>query len=46
MLARFVRHTIPALHVLSYNEIPNDKQIKIVATVGQQNAVSATQRGR
>ena len=35
MLARFVRHTIPALHVLSYNEIPNDKQIKIVATVGQ-----------
>jgi len=35
MLAKFVRHTIPALHVLSYNEIPNDKQIKIVATVGQ-----------
>jgi flagellar biosynthesis protein FlhA len=35
MLARFVRHTIPALHVLSYNEIPSDKQIKIVATVGQ-----------
>ncbi len=35
MLARFVRHTIPGLHVLSYNEIPSDKQIKIVATVGQ-----------
>ncbi len=35
MLAKFVRHTIPGLHVLSYNEIPNDKQIKIVATVGQ-----------
>jgi len=35
MLAKFVRHTIPALHVLSYNEIPNDKQIKIMATVGQ-----------
>lgn len=35
MLARFVRHTIPALHVLSYNEIPSDKQIKILATVGQ-----------
>ena len=46
MLARFVRHTIPALHVLSYNEIPNDKQIKIVATVGQQNVVNAKQRGR
>jgi flagellar biosynthesis protein FlhA len=46
MLARFVRHTIPSLHVLSYNEIPNDKQIKIVATVGQQNVVNAKPRGR
>ncbi len=36
MLARFVRHTIPNLHVLSYNEIPSDKQIRIVATVGQE----------
>lgn len=43
MLSRFVRHTIPALHVLSYNEIPNDKQIKIVATVGQQNTVEQSQ---
>ena len=46
MLARFVRHTIPALHVLSYNEIPSDKQIKIVATVGQQNVVNAKPRSR
>jgi flagellar biosynthesis protein FlhA len=44
MLARFVRHTIPTLHVLSYNEIPSDKQIKIVATVGQQNVVNAATR--
>ncbi|MCW9024342.1 MAG: flagellar biosynthesis protein FlhA [Gammaproteobacteria bacterium] len=36
MLARFVRHTIPSLHVLAYNEITSDRQIKIVATVGQQ----------
>ncbi|MDZ7804176.1 flagellar biosynthesis protein FlhA [Thiohalophilus sp.] len=35
MLARFVRHSIPSLQVLSYNEIPSDKQIRIVATVGQ-----------
>jgi len=41
MLARFVRHTITALHVLSYNEIPTDKQIRIVATVGQQSEVTA-----
>ena len=34
LLARFVRHTIPNLHVLSYNEVPDNKQLKIVATVG------------
>lgn len=36
LLARFVRHTIPGLHVLSYNEVPDDKQLRIVATVGNQ----------
>lgn len=40
MLARFVRHTIPSLHVLAYNEIPSDKQIKIIATVGQQSEIT------
>ncbi|GAB6068065.1 flagellar biosynthesis protein FlhA [Methylothermus subterraneus] len=34
-LARFVRHTIPGLHVLAYNEVPEDQQIKIVGVVGQ-----------
>ena len=34
LLARFIKHSIPGLHVLSYNEIPDDKQLKIVATVG------------
>lgn len=33
-LSRFVRNTIPALRVLSYQEIPDDKQIKIVSVVG------------
>ncbi len=37
LLARFVRHTIPGLHVLSYNEVPDDKQLRIVATVGNNN---------
>jgi len=41
MLSRFVRHTITTLHVLSYNEIPTDKQIRIVATVGQQPSMTA-----
>ena len=34
LLARFIKHSIPGLNVLSYNEIPDDKQLKIVATVG------------
>jgi len=35
MLARFVKHSIPQLHVLAYNEVPDNMQIKIVSTVGQ-----------
>ena len=35
-LARLVRHSIPGLHVLAYNEVPDNKQIKVVATVGYQ----------
>jgi flagellar biosynthesis protein FlhA len=34
-LARFVRHSISGLHVLAYNEIPPDRQIKVVSTVGR-----------
>ncbi len=34
-LARFVRHSIPGLHVLAYNEVPEDQQIKVVGVVGQ-----------
>jgi flagellar biosynthesis protein FlhA len=34
-ISRFIRNAIPGLHVLSYNEIPDDKQIRIVANVGR-----------
>ena len=34
-LSRFVKNTIPGLRVLSYQEVPDDKQIKIVSSVGQ-----------
>jgi flagellar biosynthesis protein FlhA len=34
-LARFVKHTIGGLNVLAYNEIPEDKQVKVIATIGQ-----------
>ncbi|MCP3851903.1 MAG: flagellar biosynthesis protein FlhA [Gammaproteobacteria bacterium] len=35
MLMRFVKHSIPNMHVLAYNEVPDNMQIKIVSTVGQ-----------
>ncbi len=34
MLAKFLRHQVPDLSVLSYNEVPDNKQITIEATVG------------
>ncbi|MGN0902384.1 MAG: flagellar biosynthesis protein FlhA [Succinivibrio sp.] len=37
-LSRFVKNTIPGLRVLSYQEIPDDKQIKIVSVVGGANS--------
>lgn len=35
VLAKFVKHTIPSLRVISYQEVPDDKQIKIVSAIGQ-----------
>jgi len=35
VLAKFVKFTIPSLRVISYQEIPDDKQIKIVSAIGQ-----------
>jgi len=34
-MAKFVRHSVPGMRVLSYNEIPDNRQIKVVATVGK-----------
>ncbi|MBE8168542.1 MAG: flagellar biosynthesis protein FlhA [Shewanella sp.] len=34
-LSRFVKHTIPSLRVISYQEVPDEKQIRIVSAVGQ-----------
>ncbi|EPE37708.1 flagellar biosynthesis protein [Candidatus Photodesmus katoptron] len=33
-LAKFVKNTIPSLRVLSYQEIPDEKEIRIVQTIG------------
>ncbi len=37
-MSRFVKHSVPGMHVLSYNEIPDNRQIKVVATIGKPNA--------
>lgn len=32
-LARLVRHSVPALSVLAYNEVPEDKRLKLIGTI-------------
>ncbi|HET8700859.1 MAG TPA: FHIPEP family type III secretion protein, partial [Nitrococcus sp.] len=38
-LYRLSRHSASGLNVLSYNEIPDDKQVRIVSSIGQQQVV-------
>jgi flagellar biosynthesis protein FlhA len=35
VLSRFFKNAVQGLQVLSYQEIPDDKQIKIVSSIGQ-----------
>ena len=41
-IARWLRPAIERLHVLSFNEIPDNKQLEIVATLGDGAASAAT----
>ncbi len=34
LIARMVRHAVPGVHVLCYEEIPDDRQIRMVASIG------------
>ncbi len=34
-LARFTRATVPALHVLAWNEVPDNRRVRLVAAVGR-----------
>lgn len=45
-LARLARHSHPALRVLALSEIPDDKQVRIVATVGREDALSHERASR
>ncbi|MDZ4296767.1 MAG: flagellar biosynthesis protein FlhA [Moraxellaceae bacterium] len=42
-LSRFIRRGVPSLHVLSYNEVPDSKQVKLVTTIGQSAGVGHRQ---
>jgi flagellar biosynthesis protein FlhA len=33
-MARFARHAAPGMHVLSYNEVPSNRRVKVVTAVG------------
>ncbi len=33
-MARFAKHAAPSMHILSYNEIPDNRQIKVITTIG------------
>jgi flagellar biosynthesis protein FlhA len=41
ILARLLRSLAPNLHVLAYNEVPDSKQIKVVAAVGSKSTATA-----
>jgi flagellar biosynthesis protein FlhA len=34
LLARFTRQTVPDLHVLAFNEVPEDRRVRLVGAVG------------
>ena len=33
-MARFAKHAAPGMHILSYNEIPDNRQIRVISTIG------------
>lgn len=41
LLARLVRGSIPELHVLAFNEVPDSKQVKVTDVVGQLRELAA-----
>jgi len=45
-LARFTRHGVPNLAVLAYGEIPNNKSLRVVASVGSPTAANARAAAR
>ncbi|MES9930236.1 MAG: flagellar biosynthesis protein FlhA [Candidatus Thiodiazotropha sp. 6PDIVS] len=40
-MARFAKHTAPGMHILSYNEVPDNRQIKVISTIGNGEAAAS-----
>ena len=38
LLSKLLRHVTPTIHVLAFNEIPDNRQIRIVASIGGKSA--------
>jgi flagellar biosynthesis protein FlhA len=38
LLARLLQNAVPELHVLAYNEIPDERRIQVVRSIGQNSA--------
>jgi flagellar biosynthesis protein FlhA len=34
-MARFAKHAAPGMHILSYDEIPDNRQIRVISTIGK-----------
>ncbi|MFV8833617.1 flagellar biosynthesis protein FlhA [Aquisalimonas sp.] len=41
-ISRLTRHNVEGLNVLSYNEVPDEKRVKIVASIGQQQVAQGS----
>ncbi|CAA0090661.1 Flagellar biosynthesis protein FlhA [Zhongshania aliphaticivorans] len=39
-VSRFTRRSVPGLAVLSYNEVPDSKQVRLLTTIGQQGRLN------
>ncbi len=40
-MSRMTRHSMSGLHVLAYNEIPDNKQVKVVSSIGQEQIATS-----
>jgi flagellar biosynthesis protein FlhA len=43
-LGRWLRPVVRGLHVLAYTEIPDNRQLRVVATIGAQNGLESPVR--